>query len=200
MNSFQHPFLSLWSPHAIAGLPMIFLVIPAAVFLFVPVVALEAWMARVLLRVNWRQSFWIAWVTNLISTAAGVPSTWLVLFFLEVALGGGSFRSLDSFGNRLFAVTVEAPWLVPYESEYGWMLPAAGLYLMIFFFFVSWGIEWFVAQRMLGSLENQLDMSEWEPAVIRARRWSFWANVLTYGGIGIYLLGVLLFRVLFSSG
>ncbi len=59
-------------------------------------------------------------------------------------------------GYKVIAVTWQAPWLIPYESDFHWMMPVAGLVLLIPFFFVSWWSEYFVARKMIRDIEPVL--------------------------------------------
>ena len=43
--------------------------------------------------------------------------------------------------DRLAAVTVQSAWLIPYETELRWMVPAAGLVLLVPCLLVSIGVE-----------------------------------------------------------
>ena len=44
---------------------------------------------------------------------------------------GGSAMGMDSPVKLLAAVTVQAAWLIPYESHLHWMIPAAATTLLI---------------------------------------------------------------------
>jgi len=37
----------------------------------------------------------------------------------------GDAKGLATFSAKLYAVTVQAPWLIPYEKELHWMIPCA---------------------------------------------------------------------------
>ena len=55
-------------------------------------------------------------------------------WFRVVATGGGRAFGIDSSWQRVFAVTVQAAWLIPYESELNWMVPLAAIVLLVPFF------------------------------------------------------------------
>ncbi len=49
-------------------------------------------------------------------TLVGIPAVWVHLVVPEL-VGGGWALGIDSFWRRVWAVTVQAAWLIPYESE-----------------------------------------------------------------------------------
>jgi hypothetical protein len=61
----------------------------------------------------------------------------LVTFEMFTPGGGGTYPSLSPFWQSFLSVTLEAPWLLPYEEEFYWMIPVASVVLMIWFFFIS---------------------------------------------------------------
>ncbi len=71
----------------------------------------------------------------------GVPLTWLVLFLIQFASGGGGPYDINSLHGKFLAVTLQAPWLMPFENQLHWMIPAAMATLFVPFFFVSWWLE-----------------------------------------------------------
>ena len=97
---------------------------------------------------------------------------------------------LDTPWRRFLAVTIQAPWLVPYESDLYWMVPAAALALLPAYFLASCIIEFKVmdvllrkpAPRVLehGTLQNRNKL------VWRA---VFAANVASYAMLAIVTLG-----------
>ena len=124
-----------------AGVPMIFLEFPAMLFALVPVIAVEILVARKVLKLAPRQSFKAIVTANLASTVLGFPLLWFLLVVIQMLSGGGSAYGLQSFWTRVYAVTVQAPWLIPYEQDMKWMIPAAAAYLLIPAFFASVFIE-----------------------------------------------------------
>jgi hypothetical protein len=66
-----------------------------------------------------------------------------------MATGGGSAHGLRTLSAKLLAVTWQSPWLIPYEDDLVWMVPAAALCLLVPFFFASVYIEYQVARRVL---------------------------------------------------
>ena len=158
-----------------AGLPMIFVELPFLVVALVPVVLLEALVFRFGLPVSFPRALGGSLVGNLCSTFLGVPMTWLALVFAQLCVGGGGVWGLQTPLRRVAAVTVQAPWLIPYEGEFYWMVPAASLFLMLPFFLVS-----VVTERNV--------LSQCWPAVDgrRLTRSVWLANLLSYGALAAY--------------
>lgn len=158
------------SARADAGVPMLALVWPASWILFIPVVAIEAWIARRITGLSVKRSVLATSLANGVSTLVGIPLVWILLALIQVFMvpRGGEALGLDSFWHRVFAVTAQAPWLIPYESDLHWMVPLAGIVLLVPFFFTSVLVEWMVFKRFCTSA----------PGV--ARRWSWVANGVTY--------------------
>jgi hypothetical protein len=72
---------------------------------------------------------------------------------LQLLTGGGSAYGIETLGEKVLAVTWQSAWLIPYEPELHWMVPVAGLVLLLPFFLVSWGSEYLVAKGMLRGRE-----------------------------------------------
>jgi hypothetical protein len=123
------------------GLPMIFVELPFLALALLPVAALEAAVYRWRLSVSWSQSLWGSLRANLWSTFVGIPLAWLAQVVGQLAVGGGSAWGLDTPLDRLAAVTVQSAWLIPYEEELRWMVPAAALCLLVPCLAVSVGVE-----------------------------------------------------------
>jgi len=97
-----------------------------------------------------------------------------------VSQGGQAF-GLETTLGRVLAVTLQAPWLIPYDKDLYWMLPAALTFLLPFFGLASVFIERPIFRKWAGC-----DKAE-------ARHWSWKANVLTYGLSILTSLGWLVF-------
>jgi hypothetical protein len=124
------------------GLPMIFIEVPYLALALVPVAYVESLVYRARLKVPALEAYRGAMTANLWSTLLGVPIAWGVLLIAQISVGGDTKWGLDTPLLRLAAVTVQAPWLIPYEKEQYWMIPAASLFLMIPFFLASVATEW----------------------------------------------------------
>jgi hypothetical protein len=140
------------SAHADAGVPMLALIWPASWVLFIPIVAVEAWLARKIVGLTVKRSVLASTVANAVSTLVGIPLVWGLLVLIEAVIPhAGDARGIDSFWRRVYAVTVQAPWLIPYESELHWMVPLAAMVLLVPFFFASVFLERAVFTRFCSS-------------------------------------------------
>jgi hypothetical protein len=123
--------------------------------LFIPVVAIEAWIARKIVRLSVKRSVLVlaSAGANAVSTLVGIPLVWGILVLIELFFvpRGGQALGIDSFWHRVVAVTVQAPWLIPYESELHWMIPLAAIVLLVPFFFASVFVERLVFRRFCRS-------------------------------------------------
>jgi Na+-translocating ferredoxin:NAD+ oxidoreductase RnfE subunit len=174
-----------------AGVPMIGIVYPGMGILLIPVIVLEFVVLRRRLKSPARRTAVMTTVSNLVSTGVGVPLTWAVLVGLQAVTGGGGpGPSFDTLVGKLLAVTWQAPWMMPYESDLFWMVPVAALVLLVPFFFVSWLIEYELSRLFMRGVDK---------AVLR--RAVLFANLLSYAllagvavvglGIGIYQHGAI---------
>jgi hypothetical protein len=134
------------------GLPMIFIEVPYLALALVPVAYVESLVYRARLKVPALEAYRGAMTANLWSTLLGVPIAWLVLVVVQVSVGGSRMWGLDTPLLRLAAVTVQAPWLIPYRDEQYWMVPAASLVLMVPFFFASGLAEWLALKGQWGKM------------------------------------------------
>jgi len=92
--------------------------------------------------------------------------------------GGGGAYGIDSVIGKVLAVTWQAPWLIPYEEDINWMIPVAGLVLLIPFFFTSWWSEYFVSKKINKTLPS-LSIRE------KVRN----ANLITYSLLAAWPIG-----------
>lgn len=100
-----------------AGLPMLTVVWPVAWMLLLPVVAVEALAAIRSTGLGWKRCLAGSAIANAASTVLGIPLTWMLLVGVEMLLPrGGPASGLASVGAKVLAVTVQAPWLIPYPS------------------------------------------------------------------------------------
>lgn len=154
-----------------AGVPMIFVTLPAMLYLIVPVIVIEFLAGRRLLTEETTKTKWIGLaVANIASTFLGWPLAWVVLVVLQMTTGGGGAHGLDSPIGIILSVTQQAPWLIPYEDELYWMIPIAMGVLLVPFFFVSV----FSERLILIYMWKQSDKS-----VVRHFSWN--AHLWSYG-------------------
>ncbi len=176
-------FGTLGSSDAFAdiGIPMIFITFPWMLLAFVPVCILESTMLNRQLKISERRSMKISLIANLVSTLVGIPLTWILLVLLQMLTGGGGALGLESIPKKLLAVTWQAAWLIPYESHLRWMIPSAGLVLLVPFFFASWLIEYQIVKKMIMEIVPR-----------EVKRSVFWANLLSYSILAFIVIIFLL--------
>lgn len=150
---------------------MIFMTLPAMMYLIVPVIVIEFLAGKRLLSDETSKKRWIGLtIANLVSTFLGWPLAWIALVFIQMTTGGGGAHGLDSPLGVILSVTQQAPWLMPYEDQLYWMVPIAMAVLLVPFFFVSV----FSERLILGFIWKQETKSV-------VRRFSWKAHIWSYG-------------------
>jgi len=127
------------------GIPLIGPVVVLGWVVLVPVVLLEAAVAKVMLR--WRLVDAIWWVTaaNVVSTVVGIPFAWFVTCLVTLFTGGGSWGD-----GSVIGVLRSPAWLGPgYIKDLGWAVPLALIVLSVPCFFASWWVELAVLRRVV---------------------------------------------------
>jgi hypothetical protein len=143
--------------YADAGVPMLFVTFPMMVIGLIPIILIEALLLIRRLGIDFKRIIWVSSFSNMVSTLVGIPLTWLILVILQMFTGGGGVVGAQSPFLRYFlAVTWQAPWLIPYESQLYWMVPTAATLLLVPFFFASWLIEAFIAKIMIKDIEKRI--------------------------------------------
>jgi hypothetical protein len=166
------------------GVPMLFETFPQMLVALLPIIALESCLVARRLGMRFRQTLVPVGAGNALSTFVGIPITWAVLAMVESLVGAQSY-SVDTPLQKITVVIAQAPWLSYYRFDLYWMIPAAALVLLVPFFFVSWGVEYWLVRRMLREAAPG--------AVNRAVRN---ANLASYAGLALIALAQLLFAVL----
>ena len=161
-----------------AGVPMIFLVMPALGLSIIPIIIIEAIFLSKKLELAVASAFKVTTISNLVSTLVGIPLTWLLLVLIQMLAGGGGAFGLDTTLGKVLSVSLQAAWLIPYESDLHWMIPAAGLILLVPFFFASWWSEYFVSKKILKEHSAQ-------SVKIAVRN----ANIITYTLLAFWPIG-----------
>ncbi len=161
-----------------AGVPMIALFVPAFGISLIPIIIIEAVYIAKKLKLAATHAAKTVVSANLVSTLVGVPLTWGVLFGFELFTGGKPFN-IDTAGGKILSVTLQAPWLPPYDKHLRWMVPSAGLFLLIPFFLVSWWSEYLVSKNMI----KECPAKEIKSAVRNA-------NIVTYFLMALWPLGM----------
>jgi hypothetical protein len=152
-----------------AGVPMLFVQYPMMVGALIPVIIAEYFVARRMLSVTPRSAFKGVAVANVASTLFGFPLLWILLLVLDLCVGGGGAHGLGTTWSRVYSVTVQSPWLIPYESDLHWMIPAAGLFLLLPAFFASVYLERWICRK------------QWkEQSAADLRKFSWTAHFISY--------------------
>ena len=169
--------------YADMGIPMIAWILPVSWLSLIPIILVEAIVAARLLKKNYWAALKLSTAANTISTIIGIPVTWLLMTFAQMLVGGDRAHGLTTFAQKMYAVTIQSPWLLPYgKSSLRWMFPAAGIFLCVPFFFASVLCEYLVVKKFCDN------------SVI-VKHWSWIANAITYGLIELSLI-TLLVRIL----
>lgn len=171
-----------------AGVPMIVLVWPGFWLLLLPIVVLEGSVARRVFQMPWKGALKLSAEANLVSTLVGIPLTWLVLFIVEMLAAGGTWVGFQAAGvselpkwAEYMLMLLSAPWV---GGEEPWIVPAAAIWLSVFFFLTSVWIERRVVARRTSLPATQV------------RTWSWQANILSYIVIEVLMLGLLAWTLL----
>jgi len=165
-----------------AGVPMLFVQMPLLLIALPVVIAVEAVLCRHWLGVTWRQAWRGAGYANAISTVVGFPILWFTLVIVQMVVGGGRVPKLAEPWFSVYTVTVQAPWLLPFEGRLYWMIPTACLVLLVPAFFVTVFIERRLYRRTLGETPGRMSVT--------AATWNM--HLVTYGllfAAGFCLLG-----------
>jgi glycopeptide antibiotics resistance protein len=157
---------------------MIFLVMPALGLSLLPIIVIEAVYLGRRLELSTADAVKTSTIANLVSTLVGIPLTWFLLVLVQMFAGGGGAYGINTTAGKILAVTLQAAWLIPYESDMSWMIPVAGLVLLIPFFFASWWSEYLVSRKILHKLPAQTLKRE-----VRN------ANILTYALLACWPIG-----------
>jgi hypothetical protein len=150
------------------GVPMIAIYWPPAWLAFIPVVAIESWWARRVLGNGWRKAITSTLIANAVSTLVGIPLVWCMWAAVQLRFFGNAL-GLENPARHVYAVTVQAAWLVPYEQDLWWMLPAASVVLTAVFFVGSVLVEGFIMKRMQRGAD-----------VRAVRAWAWKAHLCSY--------------------
>jgi hypothetical protein len=154
-----------------AGVPMLAIVYPGMGILLIPVIVLEVLVLRRRLGASLKRTTIMVTVSNLVSTVIGVPLTWGALVGVQALTGGGGPAGppFETLAGKVLAVTWQAPWMMPYDSDMYWMIPVASLVLLVPFFFASWLIEYRLSRPFMRDTEKPV-----------LRRAVLVANVVSY--------------------
>jgi hypothetical protein len=139
-----------------AGIPMIFLQLPAMVIVLMPVVALEAFLISRWLNLTYKETVGPVALANVASTLLGVPLAWgiaLVAGFgiaLPLALAANHWH-WTWFDGSPWGLVVQCilgmAWLGPVEGHVTWMIPLAAACLLVPSYFISVWCERQICRR-----------------------------------------------------
>jgi hypothetical protein len=158
------------------GVPMVAVFLPPAWLALIPIILIEAAIGIRQFGLPTRKAILGQALANSISTLVGLPVTWAVLAVLQLRFAGTAL-GLMSIGQVVYAVTIQAPWMIPYESELWWMIPVGLTVLTLVFYGMSVVIEEAVLRRVFREI----------PAAI-IRSWALRANAASYGFLWLLVL------------
>jgi hypothetical protein len=158
-----------------AGVPMLFWQLPVAAVALVPIVVVESLIAWPMLGKRFSAVAGRVFAANAISTFFGIPLAWIGMVIVNLAIAGGTAHG---FGTPLAAfksVVLQAAWLIPYEDQLRWLVPAATLVLLVPYFFVSVFVErWWLKRRFTDVATTRVAAAAWV------------GNLVTYGAFAVY--------------
>lgn len=156
------------------GAPMLVVTGWVMLLALVPIIVIEAVVLWRRLRVGFWKSVAVSTGANAISTLVGVPLTWFVLLFIQKLIGWLALKP------TVVGVLLNPAWLPSPDSEYYWMAPLAAMILNVPFAAASIWIEGVVIGWWCAGVEARA-----------IRRACLWGNVITYGGLTVFWLVVL---------
>lgn len=162
------------------GVPMVAVFLPPLWLSLIPIIVIEALILHHMLSLSLGRSLTSSGLGNILSTIIGVPFMWAVLATVQGTFAGGAL-GLDTVGRKIYAVTIQAPWLIPYEEDLGWMIPIALLVLSVPAYLLSVLVEWQVVRRFLTPLQ--------QPKGLRAVAT---ANLVSYIALALLFVAVAL--------
>jgi hypothetical protein len=156
---------------------------PPAWLAFIPVVLIESVVGLRILRAQFGRVLIGAGVANLFSTLLGIPITWFALALIEL-LAFGSARGFETPLQKLYAVTVQSPWLMPYGEQSPWIVPVAAAVLSIPMYVMSVLTEYIITRFFFRSAPRK-----------RILRWQLIGNACSY----VFLIGLLVIVFYFGD-
>lgn len=164
------------------GLPMVAIFLPPMWLALIAIIGVEAGLLARMSGTTFRRAVVPVTYGNVVSTILGIPLVWFLLALGELVCCG-SAKGLATVGTRIYAVTVQAPWLIPYEDDFYWMIPAALAVLLVPFLAASVAIEAPFNKRFLADVAKG----------------SMW-RATTFANIGSYACLALLMALYFTLG
>jgi hypothetical protein len=166
------------------GVPMLPVQGMFMIVALVPIILVEALIVWRKQSVGFQRSLGGSVAANIVSTLAGVPLSWGLIFLVMITselVDDALSLSWDSPAVMVAYVVLNAAWLAPYEEHLNWMVPMALAILMIPSYFLSVWIEFLVCKRI------------WKEAD-RKGIWNTmrFANGVTYGILILICMGLML--------
>lgn len=170
------------------GVPMLYVIWPPLILMLCPIILIETSYLSWALKVSFKQLWKRVTFANIISSLIGIPLVWFLwVCCLGFANGHGAYGHLETLTEKLVAGVIQAPWLIPYESEFYWLIPLAVIVLFCVFIITSWIIEgYFICKKTQG-----IELDSLLPISIAKSKISFHlliAQVFSYIFVGIFLL------------
>ena len=131
------------------GFPMLAAMWPVAWLTLPPAIVIEAVVARRVLGFGWGRAFRLSTIANLLSTALGVPLTWIILGLPLWLIGAGAATLLGADSSPwaiVFVVPLYAFWLPPFDWAHRWVIPAVGIVLCVPFYVATTWVEFRIAR------------------------------------------------------
>lgn len=125
------------------GLPVLFLALPVAFYLLIPIIAVETWRARKLAEVDAKHALAGVVAANTISAVVGWPLTWAIFAAMQGSIapvgdpGHGALSPLRAIASG----AVQTGWLALNDDWFYWMIPVAAVIVMIPAFVITLLIE-----------------------------------------------------------
>ncbi|MEO6873880.1 MAG: hypothetical protein ABI222_03565 [Opitutaceae bacterium] len=161
-----------------SSVPMLFWHMLAIVSALVPIVLIEAYSAKRILGLSMGKAIGPISASNFMSMLVAFPLLWMVWLSAQQLVGGNDVHGLSTWWRKLYAVTVQAPWLVHSGRDLYWMVPAAAIVMLIPAFFMSVWVERLVLQWFWKDEEKS-----------RLTRFSFLAHIPSYATL-VFFWGV----------
>lgn len=157
---------------------MVAVFLPPLWLSLLPIIGIETYIVKRYLCLPLTRTLVSVALGNLFSTIIGIPALWVVHATLQVVYAGGAM-GLQSVGHKIYAVTVQAAWLIPYENDLNWMVPLALLTLTIPAYILSVLIEWPVLQLHLEKTQR-----------LKSLRIVAFANTVSYLGLALLFAAI----------
>jgi hypothetical protein len=142
--------------HADAGIPIIMISYPFVLLGLVPVIFIEGFVLHKLLNFELKRSLKLAAISNSISTIAGFPLMWTLLFGIQIIDGGASCGpGFDTAWKTLATILLESAWICPWEQQAWFLIPVVFCVELFCAFIVSVYIERFILMKVIKDKTKQ---------------------------------------------